>query len=278
MKVLKVINNNVVSCIDDHGREAVVMGRGLGFKAQAGMELNTDTAEKIFRMESQEQVLKLQELIGRIPAGLLELCTKIVDYAGKTLGRRLNESIYLTLTDHIQFAIERCRQHQNLRNALLTEVRVFYPEEFTIGCYALEQIALSMDLELPIDEAASIALHLVNAEYDRSMNTTMRAAQVLAPMAKILEDTPGLKLCTSGLRYNELIVHLKFMAMEAFTSQEETDELPVLPKAFLDRIPEAWNCAKEICDYLCQQSGKTVSGSEAAYLATCIQRAAEPKR
>ena len=277
MKVLKVINNNVVSCIDDRGQEAVVMGRGLGFQVKPGTELNLDAAEKIFRMESQEQVLKLQNLISRIPAGLLELCTHIVDYAGATLGRRLNQSIYLTLTDHIQFAIERCRQNQNLHNALLTEVRVFYPEEYTIGCYALEQISRKMDLNLPVDEAASIALHLVNAEYDRSMNATMRAAQVLQPMVDLLTKDESLQLNRSGLRYNELIVHLKFMAMEAFTSLEAGGDLPLPDRAYLEKMPEAWSCAKRICDYLSKESGKTISGPEAACLAICIQRAVEPR-
>ena len=31
MKILKVINNNVVSASDDKGKEIVVMGKGVGF-------------------------------------------------------------------------------------------------------------------------------------------------------------------------------------------------------------------------------------------------------
>ena len=251
------------------------MGRGLGFQLKPGMELKESDAEKIFRMDSQEETVKLQELIRRVPAGLLELCSQMVDYANKTLGRRLNQSIYLTLTDHIQFAMERCRNHENLHNALLTEVRVFYPEEFTIGCYVLDQIQQHMGLILPVDEAASIALHIVNAEYGRTMNSTMRSTQALQPMVKFLESS-GLHLNTASLRYSELLVHLKFLAMEAFNSDIGEGNLNILPKSYLDSIPEAWNCAKDICDYLCQQSGKNISGAEAAYLSLCIQRAAEP--
>ena len=276
MKVQKDINNNVVSCTDEQGREAVVMGRGIGFQARPGMDLEESKAEKIFRMDSQEQVTKLQELVSRIPAGLLELCSDIVDHAAQTLGRRLNQSIYLTLTDQIQFAMERCQQNQNLHNALLTEVRVFYPEEYTIGCYALDQISLHMGLTLPVDEAASIAIHLVNAEYDQSMNATMRAAQVLHPMVCLLKQS-GLPLNFGSLRYNELIVHLKFLAMETFTSEGEEEQLEMLPRTYLESIENAWNTAKKICDYLSTESGKNISGAEASYLAVCIQRAAEPE-
>lgn len=273
MKVCKVINNNVVSCIDEHGQEAVVMGRGLGFQAKPGMKLDESAAEKIFRMDSQEEVIKLRELIARIPTELLELCTRIVDYASQTLGRRLNQSIYLTLTDHIQFAIERCRQGLILRNALLTEVRVFYPEEYTIGCYALEQITAHMGLTLPPDEAASIALHLVNAEYDRTMDATMRAAQVLHPMVELLENS-GLSLDNESLRYNELIIHLKFMAMESFSRNGEEEPGAAVPESFLNA--EALACARTICEYLSRKSGNPVSGKETAYLAICIERAVKP--
>ena len=36
MKILKVINNNVVSACDDKGKEIVVMGKGLGFGKKNG--------------------------------------------------------------------------------------------------------------------------------------------------------------------------------------------------------------------------------------------------
>ena len=39
MKVLKPINNNVVSCVDAAGREVVAMGRGLGYGVKPGAEM-----------------------------------------------------------------------------------------------------------------------------------------------------------------------------------------------------------------------------------------------
>ena len=133
LKILKAINNNVVSCLDDNNKELVVMGKGLGFQAKPGTPLNTKLVEKVFRMDSPENITRLKDTFARLPENLLELCSKIIDYANQVLGRRLNESIYLTLTDHIQFAIERSRLGLDMHNALVTEVRVFYPEEYAIG-------------------------------------------------------------------------------------------------------------------------------------------------
>lgn len=273
MKVLKAINNNVVSCLDDGGEELVVMGRGLGFHATPGGILNESLVEKVFRMDSAEDFSRLKDLFSRLPPELLELCSRIIDYANQFLGRRLNESIYLTLTDHIQFAIDRTRQGLFIRNALATEVRVFYPEEFAIGKYALEQIALEMGVQLPEDEASSVALHIVNAEYDHTMSVTMRATQVLQPITKILESWPGLKLDKGSLLYDELIVHLKFMAMQAFTAEQSNWIDSRFSEVTQASIPIAYGCAQAVTTYLSEQSGNSISTLEQAYLAICIHRA-----
>ena len=273
MKVLKAINNNVVSCLDDNGKELVVMGRGLGFRAKPGDCLSTQQVEKIFRMDSPEEFSRLKQLFSSLDPELLDLCSGVVEYANRILGRRLNESIYLTLPDHIQFAIARCRQGLTLRNALETEVRVFYPEEFLIGKYALAQIASRMGLALPEDEAASIGLHLVNAEYDRSMNVTMRAAQALPPILRILEDDPELKLDHSCLFFDELVVHLKFLAMQAFTREDRSWADPAVTEPVKQSFPAAFRCAQAVARYLTEQSGNQISQAEQAYLTICIHRA-----
>lgn len=273
MKVLKVINNNVVSCLDEGGKELVVMGKGLGFGAKAGAVLDSELIEKVFRMDSAEEFTRLKSLFAQLPTDLLELCSRIINYANQVLGRRLNESIYLTMTDHIQFAIVRCRQGMNLRNALATEVRVFYPEEYAIGKYALELIHTEMDVELPADEAASIALHLVNAEYDRSMSATMHTAQVLQPIVQILETWPALQLDKTGLYYDELIVHLKFLAMQAFTTEEKKQDAYLPIDILQQNIPSAYACAQAITTYLTEQSGNSISTAELCYLAMSIHRA-----
>ncbi len=272
MKVLKAINNNVVSCVDDDGKELVVMGRGLGFHAKPGDLMDPAKAEKIFRMDSPENITRLKELMARLPENLLELSSSIIDYADQMLGRRLNESAYLTLTDHIQFAIERSRLGLDLHNALDTEVKVFYPEEFAVGQHSLNLIRQELGVDLPQDEAASIALHIVNAEYTGSMNTTMRVAHVLQPMLSIIESWPGIQLDKNHLFYDELIVHLKFLAMQAFSCEEKKYADNSLADAVKRSIPVAFACAHAVATCLSKQGGRAVSAVEQAYLAICICR------
>lgn len=273
LKVLKAINNSVVSCVDADGTELVVMGKGLAFRVRPGDRLEAADVEKVFRMDSPEQTHRLKDLFSQLPPQLLELCTQIIEHAKTTIGHRLNESIYLTLTDHIDFTLSRIREGRYLPNPLLTEVRVFYPVEFSVGLYALELIRSELGVVFQEDEAASIALHLVNAEYDGSMSATIRAAQVLPSLVQIMEDWPGLRLDRDHLFYNELIVHLKFLAMQAFTQCAQEWGGVKLAENVQQYFPNEFACAGAMTDCLSEKCGCTVPCAERAYLALCIHRA-----
>lgn len=273
MRVLKAINNNVVSCVDDSGREVIAMGKGLGFRSKAGDVLHSQDAEKVFRMESVEEASRFKDVLGQLPVGLLELCSRIIDYANHVLGRQLSESIYLTLTDHVNFALERVRQGIQMHNALITEMRVFYPGEFGVGQYALEQIAAQEGVRLPEDEAASIAMHLINAQYNSSINSTMHVARVLQPMMDIITGWPGLNLNKTHLYYDQLIVDLKFIAMQAFSYDQRSWGSSELEDMVKKLYPQIYACAEATAGYLARQCGHAIPREEHAHLAICIRRA-----
>ena len=46
MKITKIINNNVVSSVDEQGREVVIMGRGIGFQRVPDDEIDQKKMEK----------------------------------------------------------------------------------------------------------------------------------------------------------------------------------------------------------------------------------------
>lgn len=160
MKIESVINNNVVCSRDENGIETVIMGKGIGFQAKAGTVIDERKIEKVFRIKNPTTVNQFTELLSNIPFQHFKLSNDIITYAKKNLNTKLNQSIYVTLTDHINFAIERYRQGIRLQNALLWEIKSFYHEEFLIGKYAVSLINDSLDIALSEDEAGFIALLL----------------------------------------------------------------------------------------------------------------------
>ena len=85
MIIKKVINNNVVSAVDDKGREIIAMGRGLGFKAKEGDSLEDGRVEKIFRLESQNTMDQFKELLVGLPMEHIQISAEIIAYAKSVL-------------------------------------------------------------------------------------------------------------------------------------------------------------------------------------------------
>lgn len=272
MKILKVINNNVVSCLDESGRESVAMGKGLGFACRSGMELDQNKVEKIFHLANQSETDRLKDLFSSISEEQIELCSRIIAYAGESLSKILNPSIYLTLTDHINFAISRIKHGIVFQNALLTEVRTFYPREFAVGKYAIELIEKVTGVPFPEDEAASIALHLVNAESDTSISETVRMAQALHDILEILRQSKEISLQEDSTYFDEFTVNLKFLVIRIFNGQEKSCQSPELIKAVRNAYPQEYACAELVAEYLEKQSQHPVSEETKAYLATNIRR------
>lgn len=106
MLIAKILNNNVVVILDAQQREQVVMGRGLAFQKRVGDALDESRIEKVFALQSDELVNRLGDLMNQIPLEVMTTCDRIIELARLRLGK-LQESLYITLTDHCHYAIER---------------------------------------------------------------------------------------------------------------------------------------------------------------------------
>nr|WP_255306823.1 CAT RNA binding domain-containing protein [Gilliamella apicola] len=133
MKVYKILNNNVIVTLDAKGNELIVTGRGIGFKKREGDLINTNLIEKQFSLDNKETYPKFEELLSKIPFEVLATSEIIINHAKQCIDGILQDSIYISLTDHIHFAIERHQQGFDIPNGFLWEIKKFYPKEFQIG-------------------------------------------------------------------------------------------------------------------------------------------------
>ena len=195
------------------------MGRGLGFGVRPGQPVNEDKIEKEFRIKSRDTADQLKELLADMPLERAQISADIISYAKSSLNLKLNQSIYVTLTDHINFAIDRFEKGINLQNALLWDIKRFYPREFNLGLYALRLIKERLDVELPEDEAGYIALHFVNAEYGTNIKDAFRFPNQLKDILQITSDELGIALDERTLHYERFVTHLKFLLQRVYRSE-----------------------------------------------------------
>lgn len=271
-KIAKLINNNIVCSIDAEGNEVILRGLGIGFNKKVNDSIEEEKVEKIYKMANKEASNKLQDLLAEIPLEYVTVCTEIIEYATKTLNKKLNDNIYITLTDHISFAITRKDNKLEYRNVLLTEIKTFYEEEYQIGVQALEIIKDKLGVELSYDEAGFIALHIVNAELDTNMGNMVKITELIQKVMELIYNYYGKDIDEDSLNYKRFITHLKFFGQRIFTdkaTEEEDEEFRSLVK---NRYPIEYQCAENIGKLVLEQYNKKVTEEELMFLTIHLKR------
>ena len=268
----KVINNNIISAYEKSGAEVIVMGRGIGFKKKQGEVVPADQISKIFRIKSRKLTEQFKELLANMPLERVRISDEIISHAKDHLKLKLNQSIYVTLTDHINFAIERVSQGIEPQNALLWEIKRFYPQEFQLGIYALELIHDRLGILLPEDEAGFIALHFVNAEYGTDIRDAVKFPDQMQAIVDIVERDLGILLDESSLHYERFMTHIKFLIQRIYRKELLSSEDRELSLLMQRKYPREYQCSLKVAEYIMQATGSRLSEEEIMYLSVHIRR------
>ena len=108
MKAVKVYSNNSISMVFPDGREAVLIGSGIGFGKRPGDEIDARRIEKTYYIQDELQTKFLQLLKDTRPE-TVQVSEDILEHA-RQCGLELKNQLIISLTDHISFAIERYAQ------------------------------------------------------------------------------------------------------------------------------------------------------------------------
>ena len=268
----KVINNNIISAYEKSGAEVIVMERGIGFKKKQGEVVPADQISKIFRIKSRTLTEQFKELLANMPLERVRISDEIISHAKDHLKLKLNQSIYVTLTDHINFAIERVSQGIEPQNALLWEIKRFYPQEFQLGIYALELIHDRLGILLPEDEAGFIALHFVNAEYGTDIRDAVKFPDQMQAIVDIVERDLGILLDESSLHYERFMTHIKFLIQRIYRKELLSSEDRELSLLMQRKYPREYQCSLKVAEYIMQATGSRLSEEEIMYLSVHIRR------
>lgn len=273
MFIKKIFNNNVVLAITDDDNELILMGKGIAFQMKSGDLIDESKVDKTF-VEGLSN--KLTELLNDISQSHLDLAEEIIRNAKSQLSAKLSDYIYLTLTDHLDFAITRVKQGQIIRNPLLWEIKKTYPKEYKIGQQAVEMVKESLGVTLLDDEAGSIALHLVNAQNgSHELDQVIDMTKMVQDILKIVKYHFGIDLDEESINYSRFVVHLRFFGqriLENKTNPHEDNDLFEIVKA---KYPNVYDCVEIINGYVKKTTELSLSESERVYLMLHINRVAD---
>ena len=278
MKIRKILNNNSAVVLDDDNQEVVVIGKAIAFKKKIGDAINPVAIEKKFCLSSQSLNTKFQEVIVCLPLEEISLVTKIIDEIKMRIGKKISDSIYVSLSDHIHFALKNYEKGIHITNNLMYDIQRFYPDEYKLGLIGLDVIEKETGVRLNIDEAGFIALHIVNAETDNGIDTNQveKSTKIIEEILEIVTNFFEREINEDTLVYYRFINHLKYFAYR-IVNQSNLFKDDKQDKQLLDMMKvtyaKSYMCAVNIMEFVRGKYNVDIGNEELLYLVIHIQRA-----
>jgi beta-glucoside operon transcriptional antiterminator len=279
VEVLRVFNNNVVLARAADRGEVILTGRGLGFQAKPGQQVDEAKVVRVFVPEDGRNADNFGALVAAIPPEHLALADQALDIARGGLRGPLNSTTVVALADHLSFAIKRLRQGLNIEYPLRAEVAHLYPDELRMAQQIVDFVNARLEEALPRDEAVAVALHLVNAGFaSGDLSYTYQMTGVFAQLFEVLEQAYGRSFDRETVNAARFITHLRYFFVRAHTGRQLAEGATGLGSAIREAYPEAFGTALKLQAVLELRLGKPLTDDEVTYLTLHVARMADDLR
>lgn len=268
MRFKRILNNNCVVAADHNNQEHILMGKGISFGLKKGDDIDLSKAERVFSQLDKQNI----KLIAEIGSEYIDLASVIIDGARETLNKELQESLYITLADHLQFVHQRCDQGIFPKNSLKWEIRNYYPEEYRIGLKAVVIMQDEFGIVLPDDEAASIALHIINAENEQTLHDSIDGIAIIDQIMQIIRLETQVEICENSTDYQRLLAHVKFFVQRICMQKEKTSEENTLFHMIRKNYEDEYLIAVKIKEFIEKKYLYHVDCDEVTYLSIHLHR------
>lgn len=272
MKIKKILNNNAV-VVKNGNDEKIVMGLGIAFQKKTNDPIDKMKIEKIFVMKDRSQYEQLEQILTSLPVEHIQIAEEIISFAERELGVRINEHIHIALTDHLSFALDRLGNGVAIKNTLLQEIKILYPQEYGIGLHAKALIQEKLGIDIPEDEVGYIAVHIHTAK-THAVETakTLDIASMIRDITEVIEQCLQVDLEEDSISYERLVTHLRIVVQRPESGERLYELGPEMVHIIKGNFKEAYACAVRAGRRIQEEHGLDLTDTDLAYMAVQIQR------
>jgi len=277
MKVSQILNNNVV-LVKRGGNDVIVVSKGIGVRKKKGQEVKYNEIEKLYILDSYDLLDHFSYLLARSDSEDIILVQNIISYGEEKLGLKLNDSLALTLLDHLSAVFKRAKKGYFIKSPLIWDIKRFYPQYYEVGLGALQIIRNQKGVDLPDDEAVALALHFINVQEVRGNEVSgVKEVRTISDIISIIELHFKLKLDENSINYMRLFTHLQCFVQRICEGQfhEVNEDSIDLYKQVSKSYPSEFQCVQKIKVYIKSQFDNDISIEEEIYLMIHIHRVTE---
>lgn len=268
-RVKKILNNNVV--VGSAGfQEVIIVGLGIGFNAKPLQWVDQRKIEKVFVLE-QEEFYSTLNLIQVIPQELLLTLYRLIEEISHKTKLELDNHAYLTLIDHINFAIERLNTGKTIHNFMVYDLKILYPDEFDFAQRLLTRINETLNVALVDDEVGFLTMHVVNGSNAYLENKSSILTDMVMACMNIIRDTYLISLKLDDPSTQRTMIHLK-MLIQRVMMNKQIDNADVILYNVINEFESAYKCALKIQEYIENRMNSKLNSQEIVYLTIHLNR------
>lgn len=268
-RITKVLNHNaVIGVREDTRKEYLIMGKGIGFGKKITERVETSGNETIYSLQESTERGEAKKLATSIEPICLEIANEVLNKAEHVF-QTIDRNILFPLADHIEYAVKRIQNHDQISNPLTDDIRLLFYKEYKVADMIRPIIQKHLGIEMDADEVGYVALHIHSAIQDEKVSEAMQMAQAVRECITLVEKEIGKPIDVMSLSYNRLMNHVRNMVARALNNEQ----LKLNMNDYMGiKFPQAFETAKYICEQVGEMLKCPLSDAEIGYLAMHIER------
>ena len=268
-RIAKTLNHNsFIGVEEESNQEYLVMGKGIAFGKKAGQRMQPDGDARVYSLTEITERGNAKSIVKEVSPVSLELASAVLDQAEKEFGK-IDRSIVFPMADHLDFAIRRIQNGEQISNPLTDDIRVMFYKEYKVASCIEELLWERLQIRIDEHEIGYLALHVQSAIEEEKVSQAMEVARAVRESISLVEHITGYTIDVMSLSYNRMMNHIRYMVARAVHGEK----LKVNINDYMSvKFPDAFQAAKQICEEMEKRLRLPMEEIEIGYLAMHMER------
>ena len=268
-RITKILNHNSFMGIESkNDQECLIMGQGFAFGKKGGQTVSVTGDARVYSLKELTDRGEAKEIIKSVSPLCLELANEVLDQAEEEFGK-VDRSILFTMADHLDFAVRRIQNGEQISNPLTDDIRIMFYKEYKVAGCIRDLLKEKLGIRIDEHEIGYIALHVHAAIVDENVSQAMEIARTVRECICMVEEETGKSIDVMSLSYNRLMNHVRYMVARAIHGEKLKMSLNDYMSV---KFPGPYMTAEKICRKMEKSLKLPIPDIEIGYLAMHLER------
>ena len=268
-RITKILNHNsFMGTESKNDQECLIMGKGVAFGKKVGQTVSVTGDARVYSLKELTDRGEAKEIIKSVSPLCLELANEVLDQAEEEFGK-VDRSILFTMADHLDFAVRRIQNGEQISNPLTDDIRIMFYKEYKVAGCIRDLLKEKLGIRIDEHEIGYIALHVHAAIVDENVSQAMEIARTVRECICMVEEETGKSIDIMSLGYNRLMNHVRYMVARAIHGEKLKMSLNDYMSV---KFPGPYMTAEKICRKMEKSLKLPIPDIEIGYLAMHLER------